>query len=328
MKQLLLGLGLILGVSFLDVGQGFTSAWAYDLPAAQSALKQKQYDKVIQLLSPEIEHLDREGLFALAKAYSSLNKHEAAIKAYTACLALNSKDFEAKTLIGAEQMVSGKEREALTTLKESLEINPRFATTYKLLIRYYQKKKNKYEQRLLYEDMNEKVGESTESITKLCELCTMDRLYDLATKYCQKGIARDASLPENFVYLGISLKETGQSEKALRYIKEAAEKFPNSELAQMTYAQYLDEQKNFIGSYSSYKKALSANPSSVPALLGLGNSSLEIQKYADSLEAYEKVCKFDRKTLPAFRKAANTLRTMKIEDWLKKFEAGIDKCGG
>lgn len=316
-----------MSVSFLDIGQGFTSCWAYDLPAAQTALKQKDYEKVIQLLSPEIEKLNREGLFALAKAYSSLKKHEAAIKAYTASLALNPKDHEAKTLIGAEQFVSGKDKEALINLKEALEINPRFTPAYRVLIHYYERKKNKYEQRLLYEDMISNVGETTGAVTKLCELCTLDRLYDLAVKYCQKGIARNPQIASNYVYLGLTFKETGEGAKAEENLKKAASDFPKSDLAQLTYAQFLDEKKNFILSYTYYKNAISADPKSVPALLGYGNASLEIQKYEEALNAYRKACELDKKTIPSFRRATNVLRTMKVESWLRKFENAVDKCG-
>lgn len=327
MKLKILGLGLFLSVSILDVGQGLNLSWAYDLPGAQAALKQKNYEKVIEMLSPEIEKLNREGLFTLAKAYSSLKKHEAAIKAYTAVLSMNPKDHEAKTLIGAEQFVSGKDREALATLKEVLEMKPNFVLAYRILIRYYEKKKNKYEQRLLYEDLISNVGESTEAVTKLCELTATDRLYDNAMKYCQKGIARDPKVDSNYVYLGLTFRETGEIEKAEQNLKKAATDFPKSLLAQLTYAQFLDEKKNYISSYSYYKNALFADPSSIQALIGLGNSSLEIQKYAESLEAFSKACKLDKKTIPAFRKATNVLRTMKISDWLKKFEMAVDKCG-
>jgi tetratricopeptide (TPR) repeat protein len=328
MKSLLLGLGLILGVSFLDVGQVWTLARAADIQAAQAAAKKQDHQKVIELLSPQVEKLSRDGLMLLANAYSAIGNHEAAIKTYTACLAINARDYEAKALIGSEQVDLGKDKEALATLKEALEFNPNFAMTYKILIRYYEKKQNKYELRLLYEDMNENLGETVEAITKLCELTTMDRLYDLAFKYCQRGIVLSPQTPENFIYLGISAKETGQPEKAEENLKKAAEDFPKSELAQLSYAKHLDEKKNFIGSYSYYKKALAAKADSIPGLVGFGNSSFEIQKYAESLDAFSKACKLDRKTLPPFRRVTNSLRTMKIQDWLKKFETGVEACGG
>ncbi len=331
MNRLLLGLGLFLSVSFLDVRHGWTLAQAQNSPhfaTAKAALQAKDYQKVIDLLSPQVEKLSRAELVLLAKAYSGIGKHEAAIKAYTACLALNSKDFEAKTAIGSEQLAAKRDKDALATLRESLEMNPRYAPTYNALEEYYDKKKNNYELRLLFEDMLENVGESVDVVTKLCRLTTMDRLYDLAFKHCQRGITVSPRTADNYVYLGISSKETGKGEKADEILKKVADDFPKSELAQLTYAQNLDEKKNYIGSYSYYKRALQAKADSVSGLVGLGNSSLEIQKYSESLEAYIKACKLDRKSLPSFRRATNTLRTMKIQDWLKKFEAGVDSCGG
>jgi tetratricopeptide (TPR) repeat protein len=318
----------MLSVSILDVGQAWTLARASVVQEAQAALLKKEYQKAVDLLSPKVEKLSREGLFILGKSYSGLNNHEAAIKTFTASLAMNAKDFEAKTLIGSEQMISGKDKDALANLKEALEINPSYEMAYKILVQYYEKKKNKYELRLLYEDMIEKVGESVEAVTKLCELTTQDRLYDLAFKHCQRGITISPTTPENYVYFGISAHETGQAEKADQLLKKAADDFPKSELAQISYAQHLDEKKNYIGSYSFYKKALLAKPDSVPALIGMGNSGLEIQKYSEALDAYSKACRLDRKTLPSFRRATNTLRTMKVQDWLKKFEVGVESCSG
>jgi tetratricopeptide (TPR) repeat protein len=332
MKSMFLGLGLILSVSFLDVRQ----AWTIDLPQSQTsdlqvakaAAKKKDFTKVIDLLSPKVEKLNREGLLLLGNAYGATGKRESAIKTFTACLALDPTDYEAKSLIGAEQVASGKDKEALATLKEALDINPMHEPAYETLIRYYEKKNNKYELRLLYEDMLENVGETIEIVTSLCKLTTNDRLYDLAFKHCQRGIALDPKVPENYVYMGIASRETGNTDKANAILKKAANDFPKSEVAQIAYAQHLEDQKNYIGSYNFYKRALEANKDSVQALVGLGNSGFEIQKYTESLEAFTKACKLDRKTLPAFRKAANSLRTMKVQDWLKKFEVGVDSCGG
>lgn len=327
MKYFLLGLGLVVAVSFLDVRLALNHAWATDLSSAESALKQKDYKKVISLLTPQVENLDRNGLFLLAKAHSASKNPEAAIKLYTACLTKDPKDVEAKTLIGAEQFVAGKDKEAIATLKEAIDMSPRFVPAYKILVRIYEKKKNKYELRLLYQDLVEKIGDRAEYIAKLCELTTLDGLYDLALKYCQTGIQKDSNEASNFVYLGITYNQTGETKKAENNLKKAAEQFSDSELAQMSYAQFLDEKKNFIASYNYYRRAVDANKKSIPAYQGLGHASIEIQKYQDALDAYTKACSLDRKTLPAFRRAANTLRTMRNEEWLKKFENAIDKCG-
>lgn len=322
MKPIFLSLALVTFVSLLDV----RLVLAYDAIEVQKDLKAKDYQKVINSLSPEVEKLDRVGLFALAKAYSAQKKSEAAIKAYTAALALNTKDVEAKTLIGAEQLVSGKEKEALITLKEALEIKSDFVPAFKLLARIYEKRKNKYELRLLYQDLVEKVGSKPEYLTKLCELTTIDGLYDLSTKYCQQGIEKSPQEAANFVHLGITRKETGKSKEAEEILKNAADKFPQSVKAQNTYASHQVENKNFISAYTYFKKATEAGPKDISSLIGLAQSALEIQKYQESLDAFKRACVLDKTTIPTFRRATNTLRNMKIEDWLKKFESQVEQC--
>lgn len=322
MKLLSLSLAFTLVVSILDISPGY----AYDSAQIQASLKAKDYKKVIEVLSPDVEKLDRPGLFALAKAYSAQKKSEAAIKVYTAALSLNPKDVEAKSLIGAEQMVSGKEKEAMMTLKEALEIKNDFVPAYKLLIRIYEKKENMYELRLLYQDLVEKVGPKPEYFSKLCELSTVSGLYDIGEKYCRQSIDKNPKQANGYVYLGMTLKETGKIIEADMILKKAADDFPKSPLAQMTFAEHQVEKKNFISAYAYYKKAVEADSKNKNAYLGLAQSALEIQKYQESLDAFTKACQLDKNMITPFRKATNTLRTMRIEEWLKKFEAQSDKC--
>jgi tetratricopeptide (TPR) repeat protein len=328
MRSLLSGLGLIVCVSFLDIHRGITTAWAYDLPAAQTAYQKKDYQKTVDLLSPEVEKLDRKGLFLLAGAYSRQKKPTAAIKVYTAAFAKNPKDVEAKTLIGVEQINLHQDNDALQTLKDALNMDKKYLPAYNALISIYEKRDNKYELRLLYQDMIKNIGERPLFVAKLCELTTEDGLYDLAFSYCERGMKIDPKEPSNFVNFGLANKETGNTEQAEGYLKKAAMSFPKSELAQYTYGKYLADQKNFIGAYPLYKKAVAADEKSSRALLGLAQSSFEIQKYAESLTTFSQLCSLDKTSLPFFRRAANSLRTMKIADWLKKFEDKIDLCEG
>lgn len=323
----------ILIVSLLDISP-VDYVWAkpedskkVDMQMVQTELKKKNFDKVITILSSEIEHLDRKGLFALAKAYSAQKKSEAAIKAYTAALALNPNDLEARTLIGAEQFLSGKEKEALATLKETIQIKNNFVPAYKLLIKIYEKRKNKYELRLLYQDLVEKAGPDPEYFNKLCELTTTDGLYDLSQKYCQQAIEKSPKVASNYVYLGMTKKQTGFKTEAESILKKTADDFPKSTLALLTYAQHQEEVKNFISAYSYYKKAILSDKKSQTAYLGLAFSALEIQKYQESLDAFKEACKIEKNSIVPFRRATNMLRTMKINDWMTKFETSSEKCG-
>lgn len=295
---------------------------------------------IISELSPKIETLKRTDLLKLGRAYSTEKNPQAAIKVFTAVLAKNAKDVEAKTLIGAEQLkiaVSKEQiKEALDTLKSAIDINPKYLPAYRELIKYYEGRLDKSpadrrisnsELRIIYQDLIERIGANAEFVTQLCKITTVDGLYDLSAKYCKQGISLAPKEPSNFVYQGISMKETGQGEESEKVLKKAASVFPKSELAQLTYAQTQTEKKNHILAYTYYKRAVLANLNSVPALLGLAQSAMEIQKVEEALDAFQRACRRDRTIVPHVRRAKNTLRTIKKQEWEKKFEDLSDSCG-
>lgn len=301
---------------------GFLSAFA------SSTTDKKAHEETVSRLSPQVESLDRNELFELAKAYSNLGASESAIKVYTAALSSNKNDLEAKTLIGAEQMRMGQEKVAIQTLKEVIDSNKKFTAAYRVLGRIYEKRNNKYELRLLYQDLLKHDGEKAEYLLKLCELTTLDSYYDLSRQYCTRAGQLDKSSPIPAVYLGLTAKDTGDSASAEKQLKAAAERFPDSVLAQMSYAEHLVSQKNFITSYSYFKAARQLEPKNSQALLGLANSAFEIQKYEEALQIFFENCRSDRAVMPHFRRATNTLRTNRLNSWLRKYEQKVEKCGG
>ena len=328
MQSLFLGLGLLVSVSLLDIRPVRATDTATD-PTPTTVVSSPS--TVIAELSPKIETLSRIDLLKLVKGYCEDKNPQAAIKAFTAALAKNALDVEAKTLIGAEQLkianTKDKEKEALETLKGAIEINNKYLPAYRELIKFYEKKKNNYELRLIYQDLIERIGSQAEFITQLCKLTTLEGIYDLSGKYCQQGIELSPKEASNYVYRGLALKETGHPEESEKVLKKAAKEFTKSELAQLTYAQIQIDKKNFIEAYTYFKRAVRANLNSVPALLGLAQSALEIQKMEESLDAFQRACRRDRTVVPHVRRAKNALRTLKKADWEKKFEQLSDSCG-
>lgn len=287
----------------------------------------KAAEKTIQLLGPQIEKLTREDLIRLARAYSDLGNFQSSIKVLTAALSLNSKDVEVKTFIGQEQFKLNKDKEALLTFKEALEINKKFVPAYKGLIKLYEKRKNRYELRLLYQDLITNVGEKPDYISKLCELSTLDGLYELTDKYCNKGISLLPNEPANYIFLYQSYKYRGDIEKAVIKFDELIKKFPNHAQVNISYAQIKEEKKDYISAYSLYLTASKSEPKSLTAQLGVGAMGVEIQKFQQAFEAFEKACNIDRTALPAVRKATNIIRVMKNQEWAKKFDQLSDRCG-
>ncbi len=294
---------------------------------ANKSFIQKDYLRVIDLLMPRLSELDREAIILLGKSQSELQNQTAAIKVYSAGLSQFPKDIEIKTLLGHELYRTGKDNEGMLTLKEVVESNPRYLQAYRFLIEIYEKRKNKYELRLIYQDLVEKFGEKPEFISKLCGLTSLEGFHDMAIKYCTRGIQLSPREPDNYVYLGLTNKDLGKTDEAVKNLKRAADSHSKSEFAQISYAQYLEEKKNYIEAYKYYQRAIQQHKNSMAGWLGVANTGLEIQKLAESLSAYTTACKMNKSTLPSFRRATNALRLAKNETWKKKFENELERCG-
>ena len=174
---------LLVTVSILDVFPllGSSQSWSLDkasvsktaviqAPAVKAnddgklemLLTQEKYQEVVDQLTPQLDmadNLDSKKLKILGRAYSGLKNSLMAIKIYSLALNKNPKDAEAKMLLGKENFLRGKDREAMISLREALELDPNLEEAYLVIEQIYIKKKNNYELRMLYQDMVLQMGE-------------------------------------------------------------------------------------------------------------------------------------------------------------------------
>lgn len=313
-------------VSLLDLNLAHALA---ESAAAQAAFQKKAYNKSIELLSPRLVDLDKTDILLLARSHEFLGNHNASLKVLSTARSKFPQDVEIAGLYGRSQFLSGHRKEAILSLKELIEKHPQYLPAYRTLVEIFSDAKDRaqrYELRLLYQDMVEKFGEKPDFITPLCRLDAAEGLYDVALKNCLLGTQISPKTAENWVHLGTVYKDTGKPELAESTLQKAAKAFPDSEIAQLGLAKFYEDKKNILLSYKHYVSSVKANNKSVEGLIGVGQTSAELQKMDESISAFSKACKLDRSALPAFRKTANTLRLAKNEVWLKKFEAAIDKC--
>jgi Tfp pilus assembly protein PilF len=312
-------------VLFLDFGWGGPPN-PIDLAAAKAAMASKEYDKVAELISPNLDVANKEAFLILTKAYIEQSNLPMAQKTLATGRSKFPEDPEFPTELGKVYLGLNKDREAKTILKEVIEAHPKYEPAYLAMADLYEKKKNRYELRLIYQDLVQHITPRPEYLTKLCDLSTQEGLYDLSFKYCVDGIKKNPREPLNYVNLANSYKETGNTSEANANYKKAADSFSKSELSQFAYAQFLEEQKKFVDSYKYFKRATEADPKSVRAWMGFGFSAIEIQKFQESLIAFERVCEGDRNGVKQARKAASVIKTLNQPQWMKKFEELIRKC--
>jgi tetratricopeptide (TPR) repeat protein len=296
---------------------------------AEASFKKGDYDKVTELLWKNVDRLDRKGLILLATAHEKKKEPANTLKVAHILTSRNPKDFEGFYLTGLAQLMSKKNSEALEALKTTLELNPKYQPAYDRLAEMYEQKKNMYELRILYQDMIEKIGPKAEFLSKLCEINTLDFQEDQALSNCKEAIAKDPKKAENYVYLGLTRSHAGETEDAKKILKEAAESHSKSEFAQYTYANLLDESKDYLESAKYYKAGLTVDAQSARCWLGYAKATFEIHKFDQSLEGFKKACKLDQKNAVAFRRAANSLKASKEGgEWVKPFAAAAESCSG
>jgi tetratricopeptide (TPR) repeat protein len=288
---------------------------------------QGQFQTIVDQLTPQLDKLDGRKMKLLGRAHSELKNTLLALKTFSLALNKNPKDAEAKMLIGREDFLRHKDPEAMVSLREALELDPNLEETYLVIEQIYIKKNNKYELRMLYSDMVQQMGEKPKYIARLCELNTLSGIYDLANTYCTKGMKLQPDEPKNYIYRAMTLKETGSLEEAKSLYKATADKYKSSDEAQIGYAQFLDEQKNYLESSKYYKDATIANPKSMKGLIGLALSSTEIQQYQQALDALVIACNLNRQSITQVRKVMGILRVLKETKWYEKFEALSETCG-
>lgn len=323
----------LLTITFLTVAapaqKPVSAGTRIDLREAQAAFAAKNYDKTIKLISPQLEVASREAFLLLAKAYSANENSMMAMKTLSAAQAKWASDPEISTALGLAQLAAGKEREAKNTLKDVLDANPSYEPAYLAMAQIYEKKKNRYELRLLYQDLISHVGKKPLYLQILCDLTTHEALYDQAFSYCEQAISSNPREPSSYVNIATAYKETGRTSEANKFYKKAADSFSKSEMAQFSYAQFLDEQKKYVESYPYYRRAVQADAKSIRGWLGLAFSALEIQKFTESIAAFEKVCELnDREGIRQSRKAALQIKKLNQSEIFAKYQALITKCEG
>lgn len=296
-------------------------------PKLADLFQEKQFTQVTEIYSSNLDKLNADELTLLAIAYSELKDYKQMLKIIDLVVGQKPEEPEALNIKAMALMKLNKEREAMDLVKHALELNPRYEPAYHTAAEYYDKKSNRYELKLLYQDMIKNIGERAEYVSQLCQIATLDGQHDQAIYNCNRGVSLDPSRESNYVYLGIVYKDQEKWKSAEGYLKRATIKFPSSEFTNYSYANYLFERKNFIEANKYFEKAIRADVNSARSLIGLGLTSIEINKASRGYEAFKKACTLKQKeVISSLRIALQTVRKSKDQDMIQKFENLSDNC--
>tara|TARA_B110001454_G_scaffold219198_1_gene251597 strand:- start:176274 stop:177470 length:1197 start_codon:yes stop_codon:yes gene_type:complete len=294
---------------------------------ATKLILEKKYQQATEILWKNIEHLTETEMILLTKAHYLNKDYFETMKAANLALAKNEQNFEALTYLGLAQLRRRKDREAKEYFRRANEANPTYLPAINGLVEIYEKSNNYYELRLVYLDLIKHTGEKPEFLTKLCDINTKDGITEQAQTYCRKAIQASPDVPENYSNLGIVYKNIHDLPKAKQQLQIAADKFPKSDINQLKYAQFLEEQKNYIEAFKYYGRCVKINEFVENCWVGYTSSSYQIQKFSETLVGLKKACNFNKKHSFLGRKASSFARSSKQEDWAKKIDTLAEICG-
>ncbi len=293
---------------------------------AQRLYDAKKYKEAIDLLKPYNDRLPRAGLLLMARSYSATNDSLSEIRMLELCLAKNPKDYVVKTVFGQTLIRIKRVEDGIVAFQEARQLNPRYRPAYDALIKELENKGERYEARNVVNDMIKTFGPQGAFLTTLCRLYALDSYHEKSVEICDQAIKKDASVPENHMYLGLAMKEREDLEGANRVLSLAIKRFPKSEPVQFAMGDLHMAKKDFVRAYKFFKSAAQGDQKSVRAWLGYGNAAIEIQKNDEALKAYLAACKLDRQQTKDFRLALGKIRVRKDGDWQSRFESGINQC--
>ena len=297
------------------------------LAAAEMHEKDRDFAKVISTLKENVAQLPRSGLFMLARAYENTKDNAGQIRTLQLVIARNPKDYVAITLLGEAYLKSKRVEEAATSFGSARELNPKYRPAYEGALGLLELTQETYEARTLVADIIKKFGSDAKSTATLCRLYSGEGFVpEKSEDACRRAIAADPQNPENYVYLTYALRDTEQGDQAFKTISGAASRFPASENVQSLAGDLKANEKSYAESYRFFSQAVKANGTSARAQVGLAKSAFELQKHGESIEAFVKACKLDRKTTLDFRQAATTLKRNKDVTWMKYQEAVDERC--
>ena len=194
------------------------------------------------------------------------------------------------------------------SLKSAVEANKRFQPAWELWLNILKTTPGRnYEARILVDDMIKTFGPRKKFISELCYLYYTDGFIEQAVEMCQMGIQRSRNKPDNYVYLGLAFRNSGETKKAKRLLKKAGKRFPASELAQWAAATISADTNNLMAAEKHLKKAVKADPRSARSQLMLAEILFKLEKHKEALNHYKAHCKIQQAVPSEFKLAAGKL---------------------
>lgn len=282
--------------------------------------------KVIDLLNPYTEQASPKALLSLAGAFNQKKDHKNEVRILRFILDSDPNNYKTHFILAHAHLNNEDEEAAIDEFRQAIRLNEKFMPAYEAILNIFIKTDNRYEARIIINDMLNHFNNRPTLLNDLCRLYALDGFLSQAENACMKAIKRSPDFPDNFVYLGQTYKYADQDEKAARVLVAAAKRFPQSELSQYAAGQYYFEQKNYPVSERYFSRAVKIDKKQTRSQLGLAKAAFENEHWQVSYDSFVKACKQDSTTNSEFLSAGAKLRQKGNRSWSQKFLSSAYSC--
>lgn len=299
---------------------------------------QSDWKMVAQYLSPVAESLPTKYIHLLVNAYiqqKQIREAESIIR-----IPLSGKKVSEDTYLLAARVYAEKMRafeathhadEAKEALFELLKVAqqtyPQSSTIYDAWLSYLEEfvAHYQYEALKVIDDMvTNKMELNDRHASLLCKFNHMAGYTKQTKETCEAAIERNPNDPSNYIYLGQTHIDTGDTDKGMRMLSSVGKKFSQSEEALWAAGNAYYENKNLPMAYDYYKKAILHKNAQARDYLGYAKVSFELKKYDEALQAFDKHCLMTKTLDQEFRRASGLLKEGSA--WKERYRQKMSNC--
>ncbi len=286
----------------------------------------QNYAKVIELLNPYSEQISLESQLILAGAYGRQKNYEHQVRILRMVVNRDPQNHLSHFILGDALLAQKEEAEAIQSFRQAIRLNSNFKPAYDALLNIFVANDNRHEARLILDDLLKHFGQRPEILNDLCRLYAIDGFLTQAIDFCQIGITRSPQFPDNYVYLAQAHNDRDNTDEAERILRSAADRFPQSELAQWGAGDFFYHQKNYPVAARYFQAAVKSSPDSGRSHHGLAQSLIELAQAEKALEHFERACQLNAAHVSDIQAVSRRLRSQGDISLAQRYSALLSSC--
>jgi len=246
-------------------------------------------------------------LFDVGKAYAKYGNWQKAAQYYEQVTKQLPNSAQAWVELGLAQYENKKTDDALDALTTAKRLARKDSRPYIVLANIYEKIRNYYEARVVYQDMLKLKIENAFAASRLCHLFSIESYYDEALKFCKTAVDLDPNDMNASVTLGKTLVDKGRRQEGLFQLARAATHFKNEAMPYRVRGMIYLADGNYTMARKDLGVALGLDANDAESAGGLGQAFFESGLYDQALVAYTEAAHLDKKMINELARRARML---------------------